>query len=362
MHPRVSHTGIEAPAKLAVSGCSSDIMCAVTPTPEGGSVLAYDRHPKTGTLADLHRWLSHEGDPLYIRMPYANGCIYPQGAALLADGALLHGSTKSWCFSGAGLCAHHVLGSVLADHLALSQHHHHHTLHQFDVFSGRNLCAHRVLVHQDIRLMPPSSWGFAGGGVRLFMPAFASTDAFSRRAVPLCRKQRQHSAPFGATPAHAGDTVEWDLIDKTPSMHLHSGVGVVFPLPPLSLTRRAPPGAGRDPLEEMFGVRMVDHESLFFVFFETFGSSDSQLDCFTALRGTDSLPTVLCVGGWRVVVRMGLCLKDESTAGTDMTCQILLIKFLDVSAVLRACCASVHSFLVWVCLGKRLLGYPTKLL
>ncbi|KAJ4454176.1 hypothetical protein PAPYR_11175 [Paratrimastix pyriformis] len=26
---------------------------------------------------------------------------------------------------------------------------------------------------------------------------------------------------------------------------------------------------------------------------------------------------------------------------------ILLIKFLDVSAVLRACCASVHSFLVW---------------
>ncbi|KAJ4453937.1 hypothetical protein PAPYR_11476 [Paratrimastix pyriformis] len=156
MHPRVSHTGIEAPAKLAVSGCSSDIMCAVTPTPEGGSVLAYDRHPNTGTLADLHRWLSHEGDPLYIRMPYANGCIYPQGAALLAYGALLHGSTKSWCFSGAGLCAHHVLGSVLADHLALSQHHHHHTLHQFDVFSGRNLCAHRVLVHQDIRLMPPS--------------------------------------------------------------------------------------------------------------------------------------------------------------------------------------------------------------
>ncbi|KAJ4453539.1 hypothetical protein PAPYR_10688 [Paratrimastix pyriformis] len=49
--------------------------------------------------------------------------------------------------------------------------------------------------------------------------------------------------------------------------------------PPLSLTRRAPPGAGRDPLEEMFGVRMVDHESLFFVFFETFGSCDSQLDC-----------------------------------------------------------------------------------
>ncbi|KAJ4453829.1 hypothetical protein PAPYR_11603 [Paratrimastix pyriformis] len=40
--------------------------------------------------------------------------------------------------------------------------------------------------------------------------------------------------------------------------------------------------------------------------------------------------------------------KDESTAGTDMTCQILLIKFLDVSAVLRACCASVHSFLVWL--------------
>ncbi|KAJ4456074.1 hypothetical protein PAPYR_8840 [Paratrimastix pyriformis] len=161
MHPRVSHTGIEAPAKLAVSGCSSDIMCAVTPTPEGGSVLAYDRHPKTGTLADLHRWLSHEGDPLYIRMPYANGCIYPQGAALLAYGALLHGSTKSWCFSGAGLCAHHVLGSVLADHLALSQHHHHHTLHQFDVFSGRNLCAHRVLVHQDIRLMRLGrTWGY----------------------------------------------------------------------------------------------------------------------------------------------------------------------------------------------------------
>ncbi|KAJ4452952.1 hypothetical protein PAPYR_12715 [Paratrimastix pyriformis] len=43
-----------------------------------------------------------------------------------------------------------------------------------------------------------------------------------------------------------------------------------------------------------------------------------------------------------------------------MTCQILFDKFLDVSAVLRACCASVHSFLVWVCLGKRLLGYPTS--
>ncbi|KAJ4453815.1 hypothetical protein PAPYR_11612 [Paratrimastix pyriformis] len=31
-----------------------------------------------------------------------------------------------------------------------------------------------------------------------------------------------------------------------------------------------------------------------------------------------------------------------------MTCQILFDKFLDVSAVLRACCASVHSFLVWL--------------
>ncbi|KAJ4454363.1 hypothetical protein PAPYR_10939 [Paratrimastix pyriformis] len=40
--------------------------------------------------------------------------------------------------------------------------------------------------------------------------------------------------------------------------------------------------------------------------------------------------------------------KDKSTAGTDMTCQILFDKFLDVSAVLRACCASVHSFLVWL--------------
>ncbi|KAJ4453540.1 hypothetical protein PAPYR_11973 [Paratrimastix pyriformis] len=39
--------------------------------------------------------------------------------------------------------------------------------------------------------------------------------------------------------------------------------------------------------------------------------------------------------------------KDKSTAGTDMTCQILFEKFLDVTAVLRACCASVHSFLVW---------------
>ncbi|KAJ4454003.1 hypothetical protein PAPYR_11405 [Paratrimastix pyriformis] len=103
MHPRVSHTGIEAPAKLAVSGCSSDIMCAVTPTPEGGSVLAYDRHPKTGTLADLHRWLSHEGDPLYIRMPYANGCIYPQGACsraptLLPGGGVLEGGLAGlWC-------------------------------------------------------------------------------------------------------------------------------------------------------------------------------------------------------------------------------------------------------------------------
>ncbi|KAJ4456073.1 hypothetical protein PAPYR_8839 [Paratrimastix pyriformis] len=49
--------------------------------------------------------------------------------------------------------------------------------------------------------------------------------------------------------------------------------------PGICEARRAPPGAGRDPLEEMFGVRMVDHESLFFVFFETFGSCDSQLDC-----------------------------------------------------------------------------------
>ncbi|KAJ4454191.1 hypothetical protein PAPYR_11170 [Paratrimastix pyriformis] len=50
--------------------------------------------------------------------------------------------------------------------------------------------------------------------------------------------------------------------------------------PGICEARRAPPGAGRDPLEEMFGVRMVDHESLFFVFIETFGSCDSQLDCF----------------------------------------------------------------------------------
>ncbi|KAJ4455519.1 hypothetical protein PAPYR_9507 [Paratrimastix pyriformis] len=128
---------------------------------------------------------------------------------------------------------------------------------------------------------------------------------WGRRAVPLCRKQRQHSAPFGGDPGTCGGHCG---VGMTPSMHLHSGVGVVFPLPPLSLTRRAPPGAGRDPLEEMFGVRMVDHESLFVVFFETFGSCDSQLDCFTALRGTDSLPTVLCVGGWRVVCRFACLL------------------------------------------------------
>ncbi|KAJ4454560.1 hypothetical protein PAPYR_10679 [Paratrimastix pyriformis] len=51
--------------------------------------------------------------------------------------------------------------------------------------------------------------------------------------------------------------------------------------------------------------------------------------------------------------------KDKSTAGTDMTCQILFDKFLDVSAVLRACCASVHSFLVWVCLGLSHEGCPS---
>ncbi|KAJ4452688.1 hypothetical protein PAPYR_13079 [Paratrimastix pyriformis] len=33
--------------------------------------------------------------------------------------------------------------------------------------------------------------------------------------------------------------------------------------------------------------------NLFFVFIETFGSWDSQLDCFTALRGTDSFPPSL---------------------------------------------------------------------
>ncbi|KAJ4458695.1 hypothetical protein PAPYR_5459 [Paratrimastix pyriformis] len=57
-----------------------------------------------------------------------------------------------------------------------------------------------------------------------------------------------------------------------------------FLQPPLSLTRRAPPGAGRDPLEEMYGVRMVDLESLFFVLIETFGSCDSQLDCYCVAR------------------------------------------------------------------------------
>ncbi|KAJ4452873.1 hypothetical protein PAPYR_12827 [Paratrimastix pyriformis] len=78
-----------------------------------------------------------------------------------------------------------------------------------------------------------------------------------------------------------------------------------FLQPPLSLTRLAPRG-GRDPLEEMFGVRMVDPESFFVVFIETFGSCDSQLDCFTALRGTDSFH--LTLRRWlAVVVRMGLC-------------------------------------------------------
>ncbi|KAJ4452486.1 hypothetical protein PAPYR_13342 [Paratrimastix pyriformis] len=52
--------------------------------------------------------------------------------------------------------------------------------------------------------------------------------------------------------------------------------------------------------------------------------------------------------------------KDKSTAGTDMTCQILFDKFLDVSAVLRACCASVHSFLVWV-LRMVLAEHPLRL-
>ncbi|KAJ4453564.1 hypothetical protein PAPYR_11946 [Paratrimastix pyriformis] len=42
-----------------------------------------------------------------------------------------------------------------------------------------------------------------------------------------------------------------------------------------------------------------------------------------------------------------------------MTLQILFDQFLDVSAVLRACCASVHSFLVWVCLGLSHEGCPS---
>ncbi|KAJ4453299.1 hypothetical protein PAPYR_12254 [Paratrimastix pyriformis] len=190
MHPRVSHTGIEAPAKLAVSGCSSDIMCAVTPTPEGGSVLAYDRHPNTGTLADLHRWLSHEGDPLYIRMPLCQWVYISTGVCLPthASAATMKGGAARrpcWpmvhCYTAAPRVGAFLgRACVLIMSLDLSWqtiHHHHHTLHQFDVFSGRNLCAHRVLVHQDIRLMPashqhlqigtttpaPSSWGFAGG-------------------------------------------------------------------------------------------------------------------------------------------------------------------------------------------------------
>ncbi|KAJ4457070.1 hypothetical protein PAPYR_7579 [Paratrimastix pyriformis] len=86
---------------------------------------------------------------------------------------------------------------------------------------------------------------------------------------------------------------------------------------------RAPPGAGRDPLEEMFGVRMVDHESLFFVFIETFGSCDSQLDCLLRCAVLTPFPPY-----------------SASVAGVS-------------SAVLRACCASVHSFLVWAPVGLR---------
>ncbi|KAJ4455266.1 hypothetical protein PAPYR_9801 [Paratrimastix pyriformis] len=77
------------------------------------------------------------------------------------------------------------------------------------------------------------------------------------------------------------------------------------------------PRGGRDPLEEMFGVRMVDHESLFFVFIETFGSCDSQLDCLLRCAVLTPFPPY-----------------SASVAGVS-------------SAVLRACCASVHSFLVW---------------
>ncbi|KAJ4457399.1 hypothetical protein PAPYR_7098 [Paratrimastix pyriformis] len=136
---------------------------------------------------------------------------------------------------------------------------------------------------------------------------------FSRR-VPLARgmSDNESSRCFvrssslfylrGSDPLREGFPMEGAEYGRLGALGAFEAVRRGFLQPPLSLTTCTPRG-GRDPLEEMFG--------------------------------------------------------DKSTAGTDMTCQILFDQFLDVSAVLRACCASVHSFLVWVCLGKRLLGYPT---
>ncbi|KAJ4453054.1 hypothetical protein PAPYR_12584 [Paratrimastix pyriformis] len=160
-------------------------------------------------------------------------------------------------------------------------------------------------------------WGLTWGGV---MPNVSCLHPHRLMpSVPVCLNQRQHSAPFGGDLDTRGDIwsvysvavgklflwygVHSFLVWTPPIMHLQSGVGVVFPL-------LAPPGAGRDPLEEMFGVRMVDPESFFVVFIETFGSCDSQLDCFTALRGTDSFPpySASVAGGRRP---NGLVLKGQ---------------------------------------------------
>ncbi|KAJ4457429.1 hypothetical protein PAPYR_7135 [Paratrimastix pyriformis] len=96
---------------------------------------------------------------------------------------------------------------------------------------------------------------------------------FSRR-VPLARgmSDNESSRCFvrssslflfaGVRPVEEGFPMEGAEYGRLGALGAFEAVRRGFLQPPLSLTTRAPPGAGRDPLEEMFGVRMVDHESL----------------------------------------------------------------------------------------------------
>ncbi|KAJ4454172.1 hypothetical protein PAPYR_11196 [Paratrimastix pyriformis] len=345
MHPRVSHTGIEAPAKLAVR-VGLCLPMTVTPilgpwqTCTAGFLMRAIRCISECPMpmgVYIHRGMfthsclrgHNEGRCRECVFALISQCVFTGTPTLLPGGGVLEGGLAGlWCTATAAPRVGAFLGRacVLIMSLDLSWQ----TI--FDVFSGRNLCAHRVLVHQDIRLM--------------------QLDAHTARVPPPLHRRRSATGdeeaastgsenPPGICEARCLSRLRRALrfsrrvplaraMPDNESSRCFVRSSYFMRGPPLSLTRRAPPGAGRDPLEEMFGVRMVDHESLFFVFFETFGSCDSQLDCLLRCAVLTPFPPY-----------------SASVAGVS-------------SAVLRACCASVHSFLVWVCLGKRLLGYPTR--
>ncbi|KAJ4453493.1 hypothetical protein PAPYR_12029 [Paratrimastix pyriformis] len=188
-----------------LNGFSSDPVCAVTPAPECsvfffgvGLRLPMTITPTLGPLCDFsayllvyvpHRGFSHEGAPLI------SGCPLPRRAIRGMFGCGARGYTntgKNWCYALEGLAPVHAPCGVAQGGPVCSS------------------CLEWVLAHQDICLMRQNHHtstirvGLCWGSVMLDVSCLlASTDAFL--SVGSSDSTRHL---WGATPTHAGDTVE----------------------------------------------------------------------------------------------------------------------------------------------------------